>query len=351
MRHTTLESALKQMTDEENNSKDFLIPRIGIKLQYNADTNTTTTSPRLLFDSGKTEPERMELNEWSHSQLASKLDIPIKYYNKMMHSEHRLFEDNVNTWLHKPKMDGLEKTEKYLIRSCDNKVRGILSSKYKPISNSMVTAMTLKTLTHLQETQNIQFETKEIAITDQHIFLKFTSNNGFMMNEKTKDIWYPGVMIRNSEVGASMFKVDVYTWRQWCKNGAILTNGISKVHMGKRIEGNGEIRFSEMTEQLQTAAFLSGMTDVIKQIFVPENMAALLNRIKAGQEVPIENPERAVEIVSKRFKLSDFETKSMIERFQTKSQYGVGNSVTELGRDTTNENRQIELETIGGEIL
>ena len=353
MKHQSLESALAVMTREESLTRDFLIPRTALNTTYNVG-EFGSSDPRINFSSkknGEETLESMKLTEWAHAQLAGKLDIPIKYYNKMKSQEHQLFIDNVNTWLHKPKMGSEAKDDRLLIRSMDNNVRGVLSTKYKPIANKQVTLVALQTLAELQEQKKIQFNAREIVTNDTNIYLKFTSNNGFMMEPIKQDIWYPGVMIRNSEVGASKFQVDVYTWRQWCKNGAIISNGLSKVHLGKTIKGDGEIQFSEKTEELNIAAMMSAMKDIIKQVFIPEQMNLLLERIKRSQNVLIGNPKTAVKLIAKRYKLSELEEKSVLDRFRGNTQYDLGNAVTELARDTPGEARQIELEEIGGEIL
>ena len=40
-----------------------------------------------------------------HNQIAEKLDIPLKYYNKMESEAPDLLVENVNTWLHKTDKD------------------------------------------------------------------------------------------------------------------------------------------------------------------------------------------------------------------------------------------------------
>lgn len=63
-----------------------------------------------------------------HSQIADKLKIPFKYYNKMETGSPELLVENVNTWLKKSEKD-------FFIRGLGYSVRAFLSDRYRIIDH------------------------------------------------------------------------------------------------------------------------------------------------------------------------------------------------------------------------
>ncbi|MCP4373893.1 MAG: hypothetical protein GY797_38190, partial [Deltaproteobacteria bacterium] len=59
-----------------------------------------------------------------HSQIAERLEIPTKYYHKMVSESPELLISNVNTWIKKTEKD-------FFIRGLDVYVRALLSDRYK----------------------------------------------------------------------------------------------------------------------------------------------------------------------------------------------------------------------------
>lgn len=350
MRTQNIQEALQILKNEEAKARDFIAPKSKIQMRIKdpdavEELQAFQTEPRLVID----ESTVMPLDPWAHEQLAGKLEIPVKYYWKMKGAAPDLLVNNVNTWLQKKEADG-KNEQRFLIRTTGSEVRAFLSDKYKPVPNTSVAYTVLDALTHIQ---GPGFDVKECAVSDTTMYLKITSNQAVYMNPQKEggDAWYPGIMVRNSEVGASKVQVDVYTWRQWCKNGAILTNGLSKVHLGRKIGGDGEVFFSDKTEELDIKTVLSAMSDVVKQVFVPEKMNELMERVKAGQKVEVEDKVLAVNNICQKFKIPEHEQDEILARFEGSNQYELGNSITSLARDTESEDRQIKLEEIGGDVL
>lgn len=338
MRTNNVVELAQLLKSEEEKSRDFIAPKS--KLMMQVDPSIEKQEPRLIIS----ENTVMPLNQWAHGQLAEKLGIPVKYYERMREEEPTLLAKNVNTWLSK------QNGTKFLVRTNGTNVRAILSDKYKPIPNEAVVFETLNTISSIQEST---FAVRECALTDTAMYLKITSDTVHLMNPKAPDgdPMYPGIMVRNSEVGASKFQVDVYTWRQVCSNGAVISKGLSRVHLGRKIGGEGEIDFSQMTNELDIKTTLSAMGDIVRQVFIPERMTELMERIKLGQEVKVDEPVVAVEGLCKHYKLPDVTKNDILARFGQKTQYGLANAVTETARDTENEDQQIKLEEIGGEVM
>jgi len=349
MRTQNIPEALQMLQQIERDSRDFIAPANMLTMMVRSKEEEEYI-PELRIN----ENTQMPMNQWAHNQLAEKLGIPTKYYDRMKAEEPHLLKENVNTWLER------NTTGKLLVRTTAGHVRAVLSDRYKPIPNTGTAFTALATLNQIKQTQNVNFTIRECAVSDTMMYLKVTADTVHMMKpgyihptnpELNGDPMFPGIMIRNSEVGASRFRADVFLWRLLCSNGAIITSGISKVHLGRKIGGEGEISFSERTEQLDTMTVLSGMNDIIKQVFDPVKMQEIIERVKAGQKVAIDEPVKAVEGICEQWKISDHLKDEILANFTEKTQFGVANAITAVAKAQEDLEDQIKLEEIGGEIL
>jgi len=349
MRTRNINEALQTLQQIEKESRDFIAPANQLAMMIHSPDEKEYT-PKLYIS----ENEQMPLNQWAHNQLASKLDIPQKYYDRMRTEKPYLLQENVNTWLHE------KDTGRLLVRTVSGKVRAILSDRYKNVPNSGTTLAALATLNQIKESQGVTFTVRECALSETTMYMKITADTQHLMKPEyvhptnpalNGDPMFPGIVIRNSEVGASRFRVDVFAWRLVCSNGAILTSGISKVHLGRKIGTEGEIDFSKRTEDLDTMTVMSGMNDIIKQVFEPQRMQELIERVRAGQNVEVTEPVKAVENICGQWKLSDHMKDEILAQFQERTQFGVANAITCVAKDQENIEDQIKLEEIGGEIL
>lgn len=79
--------------------------------------------------------QELDVFEWcvqpqAHQQIATKLDIPRAYYERMLQLAPQLLAANVNWWLKTTNED-----KKFLVRLIDDEVRALLSDRYRPISH------------------------------------------------------------------------------------------------------------------------------------------------------------------------------------------------------------------------
>ena len=87
----------------------------GVRLAISASDGIETIDP-------------LEIGVNAHRQLASYLNIPNRYYDKMLESDPDLLGINVNRWL--KRADGQR-----MIRTLDGKARAVLSNRYCRIDN------------------------------------------------------------------------------------------------------------------------------------------------------------------------------------------------------------------------
>ena len=177
------------------------------------------------------------LTNWAHGQLADKLGIPRKYYERMRSAgRFELLAENINAWL--------EGREKRLIRILDGKIRAILSDRYRIIDNYDLTFLALD-----------EFKKKEVVeiyqidLTETMLYIKAIDRT-LVSEIRQEDIVNGGLIIRNSEVGASALRVEPFILRKVCGNGLILPYSLKKIHLGRQALEINDIEWSDETMRL-----------------------------------------------------------------------------------------------------
>lgn len=131
----------------------------------------------------------------AHQQIAARLGIPYRYYQKMQTEQPVLLDENVNTWLQ-------EAPERRMVRVLDGKVRAFLSDRYRRLDNLELCAAVLPVI---REMKGANIESCEV--TESHLYLK-------VINKKMKaevavgDAVQAGFVVSNSEVGLGSLRVE-----------------------------------------------------------------------------------------------------------------------------------------------
>jgi hypothetical protein len=278
------------------------------------------------------------LTEWAHSQLAEKTGIPKKYYDRMREAEEfELLADNINTWL---------RGERRLIRILDGKVRAILSDRYRIIDNYDLVFLALD---EFQKKETVEIH--RIDLTETMLYIKAIDRT-LTDTVKEKDIVYGGLVIRNSEVGASALRIEPFILRKVCGNGLILQRTLKKVHLGRQItEIDDEIGYSDETKELEDKAFWSKVRDVIRATFDRQTFQSWVERLKESTRIEIEKPMEAVNNIVEHLGLSEEQKQKLLMYFSEPTKYGLINAVANLASQTRNVEEQIRLEELEGRIL
>ena len=191
----TLAELGKELQRQRLNRQDFLADTRSLEVESNSYGSTL----HLSLD-GKT--YGFGIGELAHQQIASRLNIPYRYYAKM------LLDRNINTWLE-------QKPERRMIRVLDGKVRAFLSDRYRRLDNLELCAAVLPVI---QEMQGSQIESCEVTPT--HLYIKVV-NRRVKAEVKVGDVVQAGFVVSNSEVGLGSLRVEPLVFRLVCKNGLI----------------------------------------------------------------------------------------------------------------------------------
>src|SRR6188768_138372 len=169
------------------------------------------------------------VNQTAHNQIAARLGIPVKYYDKMAAEAPKLLADNVNEWL-------WNKPERRMVRVLDGNVRAFLSDRYQRIDNHEIAEVTLPVLARIPEVQIVSSQITEHRMYIQAVTPRLTENVGL------NDAVQAGVIISNSEIGAGAVSISPMVYRLRCLNGMVLPDQAFKAyHVGRRVEDTTEL--------------------------------------------------------------------------------------------------------------
>ncbi|MCG2741082.1 MAG: DUF932 domain-containing protein [Syntrophaceae bacterium] len=293
---------------------------------------------------GQAESFRQPLTRWAHGQMAEKLEIPERYYRRMQdEGQPELLAQNINTWMQR-------KPHKITVRTLDRNVRAIVSDKFRTLENRDLAFLTLDCMTKAGAM------VVRADLSDRHMFIKATTPR--MQGEiRVGDIVQGGLLIRNSEVGASRLAIQPFVNRLRCENGMVIAEmlggaGFSQIHLGGR-KSAGVYQFSDTTMQLENMAIFSKIRDVIRQTFEPGWFNQTIAALKATTENKVPLPERAIGNVVDMAGLPDSTRDAILKAYLGEpdpTQYGIVQAVTAYARDITSPEDRVSMEELGGRL-
>ncbi len=143
-----------------------------------------------------------------------------------------------------------------------------------------------------------------------------------------------GLIIRNSEVGATRFAVELFVLRLACSNGLIVSEGYSRVHLDKRKE-EGEFNWSPESIHYENQAIWSTVRDVIRNNFDPANFESIVARLKSNAETPVSAPVQAVTNIVTHTELTEATKELLLKNFledKDYTQWGLTKALTATAR-------------------
>jgi hypothetical protein len=296
----------------------------------------------------------------AHEQIADRVGIPKKYYDRMRLSAPHLLAENVNHWFRND-------PEKRLVRMLDGNVRAFLSDRYRPLDNEQLVETVLPVLHEIGASRALRFESLEV--TETRLYIKVVDESlvaNFMPKAAPSDhIWsqgapiVAGLVIQNSEVGKGAIAVMPAILVKACSNMALVWDyGMRKSHVGRVFESFGEQLsevFADETRIADDKAFFLKVRDIIRNILSEEVFGKVIERAsEAAARKIIGDPVKAIEVVAKKFTLTDGERSSVLRHLVTYgdlSQWGVSQAVTRAAQDVADYDRATDFERFGGDLI
>ena len=335
----TLQALGKELDRQRNARQDFIADTRNIEME-----SVPGASHLRLSMNGTT--QEFSVGDIAHQQIAARLNIPYRYYQKMQKEQPALLDENVNTWLH-------ETPERRMLRVLDGRVRAFLSDRYRRLDNLELCAAILPTISSMRGA-NIE----SCEVTETHLYLKVV-NKRLKAEVSPGDIVQAGFVISNSEVGLGSLRVEPLVYRLVCKNGLIVKDcAQKKYHVGRQAEGSEDTAYeiySDETLRQDDKAFSMKVKDTVSVALDEAKFQMAVGKMRDARNVPLaHDPVKEVELLADKFQLTQAERGDVLRQLfmaHDSSRYGLVNAVTAASKNCKDYERATELERIGGEIL
>lgn len=335
----TLEELGKELMRQRDVRKDYISDTRSLEM----DSSKSNGILRLFLDDGAKE---FTISQFAHQQIATRLGIPYRYYQKMQQSYPALLDENVNGWFAKS-------PERRMIRTLDGHVRAFLSDRYRRLDNIELCASVIPVIKEMKGASIISCD-----VTESHLYLKII-NKKLKAEMSVGDVVQAGFVISNSEIGLGCLKVEPLIYRLVCKNGLIVKDySQKKYHVGRQAAGDEETAYeiySDATLAQDDKAFFMKVQDIVRCAADEAKFAMTVDKLRQTQKMPIgENPVQAVEELADSFLLTENERGDILRQLfmgRDNSRYGLINAITAASQLAKDYERATELERIGGELL
>ena len=285
------------------------------------------------------------VSDLAHAQIADRLSIPKKYYDRMRAENPSLLDVNVNVWL-------ANEPETRMLRTLDGKLRAFLSDRYRRLDNLELLHHILPVISEMKGCEIISQD-----ITDTHLYLKVISKN-VKAEISTGDVVQAGFVISNSEIGLGALKIEPLVYRLVCKNGMINKDySHKKYHTGKQVADtdNAYELYSDATLAADDKAYFLKVQDIVAAAVDEAKFNLTVEKMRKAKDIDTgEDHLKTVEVLCDRYVLNKQEYANILMHFmQNKdfSLFGLTNAVTRSSQDCKDYNRATELERIGGLLL
>lgn len=280
----------------------------------------------------------------THSQIADRLQIPAKFYERLRTQEPDLLDHNVNELFKR-------NSEPRMVRTLDGNARAFMSHRYRMLDNIDMANNLLPVLI------DKQLDVVSCDLTDNKLYIKAVGHR-LQAEVKKGDIVEAGVMLSNSEIGKGSVNIQPFLNRLVCTNGAVINElATRKYHVGKELTaGNDLVVYRDKTLELSDQAFWSEMIDVLNAVFTEDIFEGIVNKLRDTTERKITgNPVKVVEVFSTQNGLNQTQSNSVLTHLINGgdlSQWGLMNAVTAMAReDHLDYDEATRMESLGGTVI
>ena len=285
------------------------------------------------------------VSDVAHRQIADRLGVPFKYYDRMRLEYPALLDQNINGWLQK-------QPEKRMLRTLDGRLRAFLSDRYRRLDNLELVDHVLPVIAQMKGCS-----IESCDITETHLYMKVI--NKIMKAELTPgDVVQAGFVISNSEIGLGALKVEPLVYRLVCRNGMISKDlAHKKYHAGRQVEDTDAAYelYSDETLAADDKAYFLKVQDIVSAAVDEARFSLTVDKMRASMNVPTgDNPVKTVEVLGDKYILNKTERATILRHFIMSNDYtafGLVNAVTRCSQDIPDYNRATELERLGGTLL
>lgn len=357
----------KEIEERRQSKRDFLSDTRRMRFEFldpaddrhfidtaamvNMRTETMSAPPpalRPVLDLGSNHTGRLVfgLSNHAQSQIAQTVQIPKKYYDRMLSDAPDLLAANVNTWFNRePKMR--------MVRTMYGGARAFLSDRYRQIENEHVLAAIGPAL------RDAGAFIESAEVTESRFYLKAIYKER-TAEVKAGDVIEIGICIRNSEIGMGAIDVQPFVNRLVCSNGMVINDAaFRRAHVGKLIDGN-EYETKEIyrddTRIIIDEAFRRMLRDTVAASAEETFMDRQVDKLRAASEEKITTKDivAATVCLQERTGINDEARQGILYHLINGgdlSKYGLANAITRYSQDVDDYDAATDLEALGGQVI
>ena len=331
----------QKITDQAEKKVDMVVDSRSMQLLPVEQDDVTTTAPVLMsIDDSK----QMEITSTAHRQLATRLQIPYAYYERVMNNNPVLLAENVNNWLGQTQNKRMIRTYQSDGSTVWDLMRADLSNKYLTFDNVDVAEAVLPVMF------DEKLEIISSNVTEKKLYIKAVTDKLTGEIEKG-DVVRGGVIVSNSEVGYGSVNVQAFIERLVCMNGMIAETSFRRRHIGASHDITDLL--SRDTLNKTSEALVGQVQDVVRNVLSNEGFNNVLGKLRETTETEIAKPIDAVEIIQKQFRFTEDEKDSVLNHLikgGDTTKWGLTNAVTRASQDLEDYDRATEFEKFGWDV-
>ena len=352
----SLEALLTEVQRQNSVKRDFTTSTENNVRMVEAEDLPHGVAVVMLKD-GAAELERFAVSDHAHKQIAARLNIPSRYYLRLLDDHRDLVVHQVNALFER-------EPAARLFRTLDGTLRAFLSDRYLRLDNNDVLEQTLPAIVK-GELETTLLSTN-VGENKMHMKVLFTGDElAHEVTSRTKDgstrIIKPGFRMSNSETGSGTLAIEGFFYDGYCLNGCVFGKieafSFKRTHLGGRlIEGVDFEVMSDQSRELEDKAIISQVSDVMTALANPEFAQKMVTRLRATTETgDVQSPVNAVDLAVKELDLREDEKESILTTFiedRDYSQWGLASAITQVANlEVTTYERACELENVGANVI
>lgn len=373
-----IQSLVMELQKENLKKKDFIIPSRFISMrdgelivsdQANSQLKSILQETGIASAEDLTTLMRLTCLETCHQHLSEKLQIPKKYYDRMVSGNNEILDHSVSYWMHKHDKNVLlrtfiDKEEK------SGMARAILSDRFKMIDNFDLLLACLEAIKEMG--YGPDFLTIESAdITDKRMYIRFVCPSievqapellkGYKVpgapngNIQVGDGIISGFVIKNSEIGFGQYTISPRATVLRCSNGMIFTDdNFAKTHLGRQMEEMSVVTWSEETKKLNHNLVIAQIKDAIRTFISPEYLSGKVAKLIEMNQRALEHPADCIKNVCQAMQVTEDKQKTILDYFMKSGDitpFGVTQALTLFAHKNGNADERFQLESAGVKVL
>jgi hypothetical protein len=369
LKNLDLSNLAKELESQNLKKRDMIIPstlltmydgRLGLKNDHQSEMS------ELLLKSGietSTYNEEFNITEPCHAQIADKLGIATKYYDRMRTEAVDMLDYNVSEWLKRKPANYFLRTFKSESEEEYGIARAFLSDRFKVIDHLDILITALDAIK--QSNKRVTIETADL--TDKKMYVRFMAPDivkavpellkNYKVPNGSKDDGGFGVcsgfILSNSETGHATFTIAPRLTVLACRNGMIFhKDKLAEKHLGSKMDV-GNIVWSEKTKQKELELIQLQVTDAVNTYLSNDYLGNILTELSMKGSKELQHPLDTIQNISLSLGFSDDRKNELLGYFVHGSDitgFGAIQSLTYLAQDVQSDLRY-DLETASVNII